>query len=264
MKSREEYRASIYAKRDALLIKRKKRITQAITLSCTAILLTASAAALPSFFKKPTSEIKPVEYTTTAFEAYGSIITQPNTDYDNLNENIETVKDLAEAVAERAETVTEAVPKGTTERVTKVVRYPVSKQHSNYPFIEEESIGAVDEAVDEAVNESSMDDSIRPEFQNEMYFEAERSAEEIAEAAFGYLSDEQKAECINADSPEIINVTSSSEKRYIVSFKTNGKTIYHVQLGYPDLELIEIDTSTEKEAVSEPSTHKPGYKGGTQ
>lgn len=260
MKSREEYQASIFAKRDALLAKRKKRITQAVTVSCAVIMLTASAAAIPSFIRKPTPDIVPTEHITTVSEVYGGIITQPSTDYDNLNEDDETLKDFAEAVTERAEAVAEAIPEGTTESLTIVVRYPVSKKHSNFPFIEEESIGAVDEAV----SEPSMDDGISPEFQNEMYFEAERSPEEIAEAAFGYLSDEQKAECINADSPEIINVTSSAGKHYTVSFKTNGKTVYQVQLGHPNLELIEIGTSTEKEIASEPATYKPGYKGGTK
>lgn len=260
MKSREEYQASIFVKRDALLEKRKKRITQAVTVFCAAILLTASAAAIPSFIKKPAPDTVQAEHTTTVSQAYGSVITQPNADYDNLNESTEPVKDLAEAVTEEAEAAAEAVPEGTTEMLTVVVRYPVSKEHSNYPFIEKETIGAVDEAV----SESSSDDGISPEFQNEMFFEAEHSPQEIAEAAFGYLSDEQKAECTNADSPEIINVTSSSEKHYIVSFKTDGETTYQVQLGHPNLELIEIGINTVKETVGEPATYKPGYKGGTQ
>ena len=52
MKSREEYEASIYKKRDALLAKRKKKIQMTVSAMSIIICLATAAVALPKFMDK--------------------------------------------------------------------------------------------------------------------------------------------------------------------------------------------------------------------
>ena len=258
MKSREEYQASIYAKRDALLRKRKKNITAVVTAAAAFILISVSVFALPSFDEKLPQSTEETSQTSPAVNE--SSLTQLHSDYDGIGEDNTEVEVQTAKPAETNEYAAEAVPVGTTERLTMVVRYPVSKAYSNIHNTLVNSMGTVEEMF----SAPSEYDGVTPEADEEIYAEDTCSDEEIAKTAFGYLTEDQQAECIDKENPKIIKVTSATDKRYVVSFNTDKEKTYQVQIRYPDLELIEIGISFAKETVNEPSTHKPGYKGGTQ
>ncbi len=258
MKSREEYQASIYAKRDALLKKRKKNITAAVTAAAAFVLISVSVFAIPSFDEKLPQSTETTAQTLPAVNE--SSITQLHSDYDGIGEDNIEVADQTAKPAETNEYAAEAFPEETTERLTMVVRYPVSKAHPNIHNTLVNSMGTVEEIF----SVPSEYDGVAPETDEEIYAEDTCSDEEIAKTAFGYLTEDQQAECIDKENPKIIKVTSATDKRYIVSFYTDNEKTYQVQIGHPNLELIEIGISPAKETANEPSTHKPGYKGGTQ
>lgn len=252
MKSREEYQTSIFAKRDALLAKRKKNIFKAVSGSAAAVLLTASLIAVPKITVKLSlgSELTvPQETQSAQSTACESYVTQPVSNYGNYAE--ETIEAFSENTS-----VTYAYYL-TSEEITRIAASETKK-----------SPGTEEAAVDSApqlgsVTEPSVNDSISSEPKNEMYAEAEHTYEEIAEKAFACLDEEQQSECIDKSNPEILTAASSDESFYLVTFDTKTEKRYQVKLTQSTLELIEINVNSKKEQLpsSEAVTHIPGYKG---
>ncbi len=250
MKSREEYQKSIFAKRDALLEKRRKNITKALAGTVTAVLLTFCVVALPRINKNLQLEsimIIPSQTQTTAVSetektAFGMIF--------STNDNIGTINsgNIPETEA-AAESVEE-----TTKKSTMPAIQTAEEKSPDTDGID--SAEAVEES--EHTEPDGSDYTVTPE----MFAEPSFSAEQIAEAAFGFLSPEQQSECIDPTEPEIISAASASESFYLVNFRTGSEKTYQVKLNQNGLELVEINVNSEKEerTAEEPLTRKPGYK----
>lgn len=264
MKNREEYQASIFAKRDALLTKRKKNITTAITGIAVITLLTVSVAALPSFKKEMTTGNTTVVYTSNP-EIHMEYATQTNTDYDNLNVyDEEAFYETAEQV-QKEEAVAEAIPEIQSERMTMLVNYPIKKDHPNHTFENTDYADESVEGVGDLSENSSANDNIIPESVSEAYFGGTLN-KLIVTTAFNCLSEEQKSNCVSKENPDIIPVTSSSQSVYYVIFATTDKISYRVMLNQSDLSFVGTEILNEKEisAYREPVSWAEGYKGETQ
>ena len=162
MKSREEYQASIFAKRDALLAKRKKNITAAVTGVAAVILLTVSVTAIPSFTKIISDKSE-----TTAHHNE-SVLNKNEADpfddsYGKIEENESTLTTLANIQNYDSETVAEAVTEAASERITMAVNYPVTKTHSNF---EQDVVGSEEELTEAVQSNKDGVDSMIADFIN--------------------------------------------------------------------------------------------------
>lgn len=245
MKSREEYQASIFAKRDALLAKRRKHIRQAVSGAAAAVLLTASFVAVPNLTEK-----LPQNPETTA-AANKDFITQQQTDYDSHSEKEEAVDSFSE------NTTVTFVYKLTSGETTQAAASETKKD----PDTDETGVDSAVpfEVMPPSVTKPKEDASKKAE----THSETRHSYGEISEAAFGYLSASQQSECISKDNPSVIPVTSESKNIYLVTFHTDSKESYQVTLKQNNLELVGIKILNAKQIQNdyEGTTHKDGYKG---
>lgn len=275
MKNREEYQASIFAKRDALLKKRKKRITQAITVSCAVILLTASVAAIPSFTKNLPRES---ETTTLAAE---SAVHKDKTDsftdgYGNLEENENTVTTRADTPIYNNEAVAETVPETATEIMTQIVHYPVTKKHPNPKPEDVDSAEELTEAGQSNNNsigslimnfingvtepppapETGGDDvedfTVEPDSADGS---AEYTQDEIISAAINYLPDNAKKSADPDKAFVTVTRTAEGEEYYEVRFDINGAK-HKVTLDAENLDMIAI-VSSDASATSQGQISPP-------
>lgn len=256
MKSRDEYKASIFSKRDALLAKRKKHITQSVTAAAAFILIIVSAFVITSLTEKLPHDNDPTDLITES-AVYEKNITQPHSDYNSMVEDNETSENQADKFSPTTYVSAGALPEAATEELTLCINYPIQKSHPNILHSDRYSEEYIDGIL--SVNDGLPD---------EEGIEAQREypETEIADTAFSHLSPIQKAECIDKDNPHIMPVTSSSWSVYYVTFRTNSKHSYRVILRQSDLEHVENVIIYEKETQkeTEPVTFKDGYKGGTQ
>lgn len=264
MKSREEYQASIFAKRDALLRKRRNNITKAVSSVAAAVLLTASVIAVPKMTAKLSldSEQTIPDITTTQAAYVEENITQQHPDYDSYPES----EDAAESSAETAsatysyyitsdETAADAFAGSVDEATPKSTNIAIQSAESTTAEPDDRNIDSAETAGE---NESFEPDDTDSEAAPEIYAEPSFSYKKIAETAYGFLSEEQKSECIDQAEPEIISAVSASESFYLVNFRTESEKIYQVKLTQDKLELVEINISSEKEqqASQEKLTHE--------
>ncbi len=256
MKSREEYRSSIFAKRDAFLAKRRKNITQSVTAAATFILIIVSVFAIPSITEKISLGNEPSELISES-AVYQDLVTRLHSDYDSIKEDNEMLENQADNSVSKTEVAAGELPEAVTEKLTLCVNYPIQKSQPNIQHTDRYSEESVDEFF--SVNDGLPDEEGAETHQE--YPEAE-----IADAAFSYLSPIQRAECIDKENPQIMPVTSSSWSVYYVTFRTYGKNSYRVILRQSDLEYVETLILHEKETQkeTEPVTFKEGYKGETQ
>lgn len=264
MKNREEYQASIFAKRDAILVKRKKNIAAAVTGIAAIAVMTVSVAALPSFSKKMTDNNTRTVYTSNP-EIHMEYITQESTNHDNSNVYDEENHFEADDQAQKEEAVAEAVPEIQSERMTMLVNYPIKKDHPNHTFENTDYADESVEGVGDLSENPSANDSIIPESVSEAYFGGTLN-KLIVTTAFNCLSEEQKSNCVSKENPDIIPVTSSSQSVYYVIFDTTDKISYSVMLNQSDLSFVGTEILNEKEisAYREPVSWAEGYKGEDQ
>ncbi|MBQ2973145.1 MAG: hypothetical protein IJE19_02210 [Clostridia bacterium] len=260
MKSREEYQASIYAKRDALLAKRKKNITAAVTGVAAVILLTVSVTAIPSFTKIISDKSE-----TTAHHTE-SVLNKNEADpfadsYGKIEENESTLTTLTNIQKYDSETVAEAVTETAPERITMAVNYPVTKTHSNFEQnvvdSAEELTGAVQSnkdgigsAIADFINgftepdyapETGGDDidNVKPEGADES---ADYTQDEIISAAMNYLPDGARQYAVPDKAFVTVTRTSDGEEYYEVRFEISGKK-HKVMLNAENLDMIAVSSS---------------------
>ncbi|MBQ3045040.1 MAG: hypothetical protein IJD49_03725 [Clostridia bacterium] len=185
MKSREEYEASIYKKRDALLAKRKKNIRMTVTALSVMLCLGAAVLAMPKLMNK-------------AEEAQASSVTKAASGNGIKENKIEETK----AVFDEAKTL--------------LADFDVTKAQSNYPAASSENApaqGAVQNAQD--VEYLTMTSEIyripETEIALETEFFAENDAAEYPAGSgknFGYDSTQDTL------APDSIEPATSSKKTY--------------------------------------------------
>ncbi len=271
MKSREEYRASIFSKRDAVLKKRKKSIAQAVAGTAAVVLLTASAAAIPSFTKN-----LPRENETTTLSA-ASAVHKNKTDsftdsYGNLEENENKVTTRADTPIYNNEAVAETVPETATAIVTQIVHYPVTKKHPNF---KPEGVDSAEELTEAAQSNNDSIGSLIMNFINRVTEQppapetggddvedfavapdsadgsAEYTQDEIISAATNYLPDNAK-EHANPDKAFVtVTRTSQGEEYYEVRFDINGAK-YKVTLNAENLDMIAVESTDTSGSASTP------------
>lgn len=236
MKSREEYEASIFAKRDALLEKRKRITAAATSALCIALCFAAAAVFLPKSLNKSNSDL-----TATA-------ATVPSTTLPTAEELVgmggETgVFDAAGAIEnELSEAEAEEVERFTfNDTYTRLVTYPATKKQpagNKYFGYSPEGSSEKDTTASAEITEIALEteiyweDGSRPVAGTQKPGSTpsttakpiynDHAEEKAIEAAFGYLTDEQRAK-VNSDAHIDVTVTRNSDgsEYFTVIFHTD-------------------------------------------
>lgn len=279
MKNREEYLASIYSKRDEVLKKRKKHIAQAVAGTSAVILLTASAAAIPSFTKN-----LPRENETTTLSA-ASEVHKDKTDsftdsYGKPEENENEVTTRADMPIYNNEAVAEAVPETATAIVTQIVHYPITKKHPNF---KPEGVDSAEELTEAAQSNNDSIGSLIMDFINGVTEQppapetggddvedsniapdaaddsTEYTQDDIISAAMNYLPDGTRQYADPDKAFVTVTRTSEGEEYYEVRFDING-TKHKVTLDAENLDMIAV-VSSDTSATSQVQISPPYIPG---
>ncbi len=265
MKSREEYEASIFAKRDALLAKRHKRITAIATASCIAVCFITAFAFLPRRISTDLTVTEGVanitvqtlavtEPKTTAHieDAEGEVYTffsmfseQAYTKPHYSEKQLANVEDYAGEVADEAKK-----PSATKKASSSDVEIAVEAEKTtkrNFGFYPEWMKDEYDFYREDDVTPDS-DESF--------------TTEEITDKAKSYLSDELKSGIIEKHNMVTVSRSADGTEIYTAWFYTDGMQI-KVELDSDNLELIEITekplTDTHTTPAYIPTTAKSAY-----
>ncbi len=261
MKTKEEYRQSIFAKRDALLAKRKNNIRIAITSLGIAICI-CSVFTAKGYIDKNNNiivdEDKLAAETTadvienlTFEEAYNKPVSEPEETHVKyfgasstkicVTENLlhgetvpatESADSMAGAPMQENTTVHKAEPNGNLDGVEAEAK-------------PEDGNGSPD--LEESPNGDDNTERVR-------YTE-----KDIIEEAKKYLTDEEKEEIIPQDTNVIVKHYSTGEADRIVYFRTDTKTIT-VTLKGKYLKFISKGDSTNKDTVQTTPAFNPELK----
>ncbi len=251
MKNREEYMASIYSKKNALLAKRKKNIRIAVSAVCIAICFCSAAVVMPKAISKSDSN-----NTTTA-------TTAPSTTQANVTKIIYNVYEEAnEAYLDDASYVaqTKATAEEYTYGVERESKPATTKTAINYYFTaKNEMFDSAASVSKSETNLEEMPDSIEGEKDYPMEEQkpaqtaSPYSDEEIAKKAYSHLSDEEKKTCKNVE--PFITVTHIKNGQYYTVYYSTDKLTVAVELDCNSLELIDKETKTNNNST----TAKPPY-----
>ncbi len=248
MKSREKYQASIFAKRDALLAKRRKRISQTAAALSIVICFAAAFAFLPQRFgKKLDSEVFPqiTDNAATESETYAQASEDSYTFYSPYEVTVSAAKDSTKkAVAAATKPIDEDSVEITQihlpNQQTEIAKQAEETTAKGFGGLRPEQFAYGDQVV--AVY-------TRPEGAPDY------TSEEIAEKAKTYLSDDLAAEIIDKHTMVTVRHFATPPDYYVVWFYTDNKQI-KVTLNSENLDLIEkeeISLSTEEEIRTTPA-----------
>lgn len=239
MKSRSEYEKSIYAKRDALIMKRKQRIATITSLLCVVLCFAAAAVFLPKSIRKSALD------TTTSTTVPSTTV--PTTVEDLVGMGCEAEQffdDSGEAEIEEEYYTYITMTENYTKPATTV-------KASQKQFSAAGGFG-----YDGTVAENSAETAIAVATQTEIAFETEiywedgsrpnrpsttvkplfndHAEEKAIDAAFGYLTDEQKAK-VDMDAHIDVSVTRNAD----------GTEYFTVHLDTADgAYLVSVDSKT--------------------
>lgn len=281
MKSREEYQASIFAKRDALLKKRKKHFAQAVTGAGAAVLLAVSFIAVPDMTKKLSlsSDTTIPSVQTTHSAVCEDYVTQDQSDFVNHTEKEEAIEsytenetttlifkatsgktedsaassateectDADEAVIDSAESVEEVT---TSDETT--------KRNGFLAAIMSELINGKTEPYAEYPADTGGDDNVEAESiayaPQATDYSNDYTQEEIISAAIIHLPDDAKEFADPENAFVTVTRTAEGEEYYEVWFDINGSN-HKIRLNAETLEHIAVDSniSFEESTTSKPS-----------
>lgn len=216
MKSREEYQASIFAKRDALLKKRKRNAAVAASALFVAIGISSAAVFAPQF---------PQEQKTDNLRGYEEELSEP--EYDCLTEATE----------------------GKTAK-SEVTHNTELYSNSKNNIITNNAPAATNPDIGKPEIQSVYDGTADPGNAEET--RGNYSSEEIYAVAFGFLTEEQKKEVLDPKAENItVSNSGSEESCYEVFFETeNGG--YKVKLSANTLDFIETKAFSSTSAKISP------------
>ena len=267
MKSREEYQASIFAKRDALLRKRKKNIAKAATGTAAAIVLTVSLIAVPEITAKLPldSEQATPDITATQAMIKEESVTQQHSDYESYAESEDTTDTFSETAS-----VTYAYYLTSDETIAATASE--TKKSPETDEIVTESSESVEEAtnsaettgtngffaiIDELFNKETesykeypADTGSEDNAESESIAHAPEAAdssddytqEEIISAAITYLPDDAKKLADPENAFVTVTRTSEGEEYYEVRFDINGSK-HKITLDSDTLELVSAEST---------------------
>lgn len=245
MKNREEYEASIFAKRDALLAKRKKKIQAAISAMCIIMCFGAAAYAMPKMMNISSDN-----------EAEGLTAPSDWNEYGTYEEK-------------QAEEATESLTLITHLTVTKTAsaledsEYSTNDTYKSETYNEfAEEAGNASEA--ETANEvfdankqfgydgSSGNTAAAPESTKKASSMGKYTSKEIIEAAKKYLSEDELKAVEGIEPFTTATRTSNGEEYYDILF-SGEETAIKLTLNAENLELVEkkiLATSTESSGTT--------------
>lgn len=256
MKSREEYQASIFAKRDAVLAKRKKEKQIAASAFCIVLCLFASAFAVPKIINKA-----PDTQLTSSTTAFSGETTE--------EEKIQAEEKTIAAILTSANNPHAYFEDGETEIIEHLTNTEIYK-------------GTAETAFEETyVNIKNFDSNDAQFGYNDSYdathnCEGESDAaptkkssvglyktDEIVEAALKHLTDSEQKSLGDAEPNVTVSRKSSGEESYRIMFSSEETTVI-VTLNAESLELIDKKTlanKTESVSGARPpiTTAKPAY-----
>ena len=240
MKNREEYENSIYQKRDALIMKRKQKITAAASALCIVICFVAAALFLPKNLNK------------ASFDTITST-TAPTTVEDLIGKGGK-VGELFDAAGE----VTEDVKSEAEQDITYLtwVSESYSKPHTTVKATQHKHFSSGGFGYDGQIPEDSAETAVPVATQTEIALETEiywedgsrpnrpsttvkpifndHAEEKAIDAAYGYLTDEQK-EKVDVDAHIDVSVTRNAD----------GTEYFTVHLDTADgAYLVSVDSKT--------------------
>ncbi len=245
MKNKEEYIASIYGKKNALLAKRKKNIRIAVSAICIAICLCSAAIIMPKAIGKSDAD-----NTTTA-------TTAPSTTQATVTEIINNAYEEANEIY--FEDATKSDPEEHTYGVERESKPTTTTKAAINFTAKNEVFDYAASASKPEMNLEEMPDSIEGE--NVQPMEEQKPAqiaspysnEEIAEKAYSHLSDDEKKICKNVE-PFITFTHMKNGQYYTVYYRTDKLTVT-VELDWYSLELVDKETKTNNNGT----TAKPSY-----
>ena len=265
MKNREEYEASIFAKRDALLEKRKRITAAATSALCIALCFVAAAVFLPKSLNKSNSDLTSTAATTV-----------PSTTLPAAEELVgmggeSGVFDAAGAIEnESNEAEAEDVEHFTfNETYTKYVTYPATKKQpaSNKYFgyspegsSENDTTAAASEITEIALETEIYWEDGKPEATTKRTNTSttakpiynDHAEEKAIEAALGYLTDEQRAK-VDSDAHIDVTVTRNADgSEYFTVILHTNEGAYLVSVDSKTFEFVKFsERKNSTQAVSQ-------------
>ncbi len=263
MKSREEYEASIFAKRDALLAKRHKRITAIATASCIAVCFITAFAFLPKRISTDLtvtegtantavhtltvgeiSEMAQVEEFKEKYTFYSQFALPSYTKPHYSEKQLANVEDYAGAVADEAKK-----PSATKKSPSLKTEIAVEGEETT-----KRNFGFYPEWMREEYD--FYEENVSPESSDGF------TTEEITDKAKSYLSDEIRSGIIEKHNMVTVSRSADGTEIYTAWFYTDDKQI-KIELESENLELIEVSektlTDTQTTPAYIPTTAAPAY-----
>lgn len=232
MKKREEYLASIYAKRDARLIKRKKSIGMGLSALCIVCCFCAAAVVMPKMMKKTSPEVT-TDITVAVNNAEGTV--------DAANaQTMHSVEQYATMITHYPNPKPEKTEASFTHG-QKNFGYNESElmnERVTVPAIEEEIGEQYDSAETEIAQEDTEGETQKaPSVTKKPSSMGKFTNDEIIAAAYGNLTESEKKAVEGVEPFVTVTRTSSGDEYYEISYKTdNGKI--KITLNAENLELI--------------------------
>lgn len=252
MKSREEYAASIYAKRDALIMKRKQKIAAASSVLCVVLCFVAAAIFLPKNLNKSNSYTTSTATTSNVQSTVEDLVGMGGETglFDEAAEGENAVNETSDEETEYF-TAKETYAQSATS--SKTTNKETKKQQINFGYSPENSDEKDTTAAAAATQteialeteihwEDGCPEETTKKTNTSTTVAVTRSNEQLASTAYGYLTDEQKSKVLDRNTKNItVTRTADGNEYYTVFFETEGGG-YRVSLDAKSLELIEIKT----------------------
>lgn len=226
MKNREEYQASIFAKRDALLKKRRKRISQAAAGAGVLLCFTAAFFVMPRILSHKSSKTEaPVAATTAAYlEEHMSQIqaeAEEHAFYSSYINSSKVHNDINDTAAEN--NTFKAVASVTKQQVEEETKKGFGGVFSPELFEGSESSAEVPDGIQTEETKfeqlyATMPSGYQPPT-------VKYSDDEVIPLAYELLSDEEKS-IVEEDKTHVLNSRKEGKNFYTVCFYIPDKIIY--------------------------------------
>lgn len=257
MKSREEYEASIFAKRDALLAKRKKKIQMTVSALSVVICLGTAAFAMPMLTDKPDESQAPsvtnaasdngitenkIEENKAVFDEIGThladfAVTKTQSDHPAF---------FNESMAEEAVQNAEEIEYLTMSEIYRIPETEIALEDAEGEYV----TGGINFGYDSSDALATGEKITKPSASKKTY-----TTEEITAAAQKHLPEGDADKIIDDKTNAVVSRKSDGTTTYTVYFYTADKKIT-VKLN-SNLELLE---TTEKDTAGEGTTQiAPAY-----
>lgn len=228
MKSREEYVASIFAKRDALLKKRRKRISYLSAAVCLAVCLTVAFFSIPERFgskKEPmiNQTEKSIVSTTAAFLAEEAEVEEYLDAFSGSPEKHEQAQMAANEIY-KEEGMLDDAGEAAADAATK---------KADTTIIQDNLAGGISHSPSVPAPDSIEATEFRSESKAE-----NRTADEAVKEAYKYVNQSEISDIDNSKTNVIISHNTNGTDYYIVYFYTSTKLIT-VKLNASTLAMIE-------------------------